>query len=64
MEVYECRKFRVIPAALYLQHFASDRSHMLEEGSLPDSPVYQKPPPPYPCIVSPREPPLSLCCVL
>lgn len=25
------RLFRVVPAAEYLQHFASDRSHMLDE---------------------------------
>ena len=47
-----CRMFRVIPAALYLEHFASDRSHMLDASSLSDPPVYNRPPPDYPCIVS------------
>lgn len=47
-----CRKFRVVPAALYLEYFASDRTHMLAAGSLP---AYQKPPPQYACIVSQRE---------
>ena len=42
----------MIPAALYLQHFASDRSHMLDASSLLDPPVYNRPPPDYPCIVS------------
>ncbi|CAK0757771.1 hypothetical protein CVIRNUC_002568 [Coccomyxa viridis] len=46
------RMFRVIPAALYLEHFASDRSHMLDASSLSDPPVYNRPPPDYPCIVS------------
>ena len=53
-----CRKFRVVPAALYLEHFASDRTHMLEAGSQID---YQKPPPPFACIVSTRESPLCIC---
>lgn len=39
------RKFRVIPCQLFLETFASDRSHMKKkDGS------YQKPPPSYPCI--------------
>ena len=42
----------MIPAALYLEHFASDRSHMLDASSLSDPPVYNRPPPDYPCIVS------------
>jgi hypothetical protein len=42
------RVFRVIPATTFLTHFASDRRHMRrEDGS------WLKPPPPYPCIVSP-----------
>ncbi len=45
----------MVPAALYLEHFASDRTHMLEAGS---QIAYQKPPPQYACIVSPRETPL------
>ena len=54
-----CRKFRVVPAALYLEHFASDRSHMLEEGSPPVAHTYSQAPPGYECIVSPRELPVS-----
>jgi len=42
------RVFRVIPAPTFLTHFASDRRHMRrEDGS------WLKPPPTYPCIVSP-----------
>lgn len=39
--------FRVIHAAAYLDHFASDRSHMLEDPSDPVSPYspYRAPPP-------------------
>ena len=50
-----CRNFRVVPAALYLEYFASDRSHMLEEGTLHAQLAYTQPPPLYACIVSPRE---------
>ena len=40
-----CRMFRVIPANVFLDTFASDRSHMLDaEGK------WLKPPPSYPCI--------------
>lgn len=39
------RFFRVIPAAVYLQTFASDRSHMLNKKG-----EYLQPPPVYPCI--------------
>ena len=43
------RFFRVIPATLFLQTFASDRRHMKKpDGS------WMKPPPPYPCIMPPR----------
>lgn len=43
------RKFRVISAKSYLEHFASNRSHMLkEDGS------YFAPPPEYPCISTPH----------
>ena len=43
------RFFRVIPASLFLQTFASDRRHMKKpDGS------WMKPPPPYPCIMPPR----------
>ena len=39
------RIFRVVPATIFLQNFASDRRHMRkEDGS------WLKPPPPYPCI--------------
>ncbi|BES97621.1 Hypothetical protein NTJ_10435 [Nesidiocoris tenuis] len=40
------RKFRVIPAASYLEVFASDRSHMLRKDGNDAS--YLSPPPPYP----------------
>ena len=57
---FVCRKFRVVPAALYLEFFASDRTHMLAGGS---QPTYHKPPPQYACIVSQRElpPPAHTC---
>jgi len=38
--------FRVIPAAAYLDHFASDRSHMLDDALSPE-PSYKMPPPAY-----------------
>ena len=37
--------FRVIPVAIFLQHFASDRSHMLSEDQ-----KFQAEPPLYECI--------------
>lgn len=41
------RRYRVVPAADYLEHFASDRSHMRRpDGS------WSAPPPPEPCIVA------------
>ncbi len=41
------RKFRVIPAEVFLATFASDRSHMKnEDGS------WMQPPPSYPCIAT------------
>ena len=44
------RFFRVVPAPLFLQNFASDRRHMKKpDGS------WMKPPPPYPCIMPPRK---------
>ncbi|KIK59835.1 hypothetical protein GYMLUDRAFT_661749 [Collybiopsis luxurians FD-317 M1] len=39
--------FRVVPAEVYLDHFASDRSHMLDTKSA-CNPSYLKPLPPYP----------------
>ncbi|EPY53588.1 hypothetical protein SPOG_03178 [Schizosaccharomyces cryophilus OY26] len=39
------RKYRVIEAKSYLQHFSSDRSHMKTETG-----EWLSPPPPYPCI--------------
>ncbi|KAH3886433.1 protein N-terminal glutamine amidohydrolase-like [Dreissena polymorpha] len=39
------RRFRLIEAELFLQTFASDRSHMLTENG-----EWKKPPPCYPCI--------------
>ncbi len=48
-----CRKFRVIPAPLYLQYFASDRSHMLHHSDGHEE--YYKPVPPYDKIVAPGE---------
>ena len=44
------RFYRIVPAAIYLNTFASDRSHMLIDGGA----CFAKPPPPYPCIVSAR----------
>ncbi|KAK9465261.1 N-terminal glutamine amidase-domain-containing protein [Lipomyces arxii] len=56
------RRFRVIPASLYLDHFASDRSHMLKQDFLdsasglaehkPDH--YHMPPPKWPAICGPE----------
>ncbi|XP_022084736.1 protein N-terminal glutamine amidohydrolase-like [Acanthaster planci] len=41
------RKFRVVPAEIFLKTFASDRSHMKTvDGG------WMKPPPPYPCIAT------------
>lgn len=39
------RIFRVVPASLFLDKFASDRRHMRKEDG-----TWLKPPPPYPCI--------------
>ncbi|GJE98128.1 N-terminal glutamine amidase-domain-containing protein [Phanerochaete sordida] len=39
--------FRVVPAQEYLDHFVSDRSHMLVQGQLD---VYAAEPPPYPSL--------------
>ena len=39
----KCRWYRIIPDELFLEHFASDRSHMVGTGA-----VY----PPYPCIAA------------
>ncbi|KAL5016510.1 hypothetical protein ScPMuIL_006099 [Solemya velum] len=39
------RSFRVVPAEVFLEHFASDRSHMLNEDK-----TWKSDPPPYPCI--------------
>ena len=60
---WACRKFRVVPAALYLEYFASDRTHMLEEGSPEGQLTYSKPPPQYECIVSQSESPLMHLCL-
>lgn len=54
--------FRLVPGELYIQHFASDRSHMLvpanrgrdDLGSTP--PVYKSPPPPYGVLCGPLAP--------
>ena len=52
----------MVPAALYLEHFASDRTHMLEAGSPEGQLTYSKPPPQYDCIVTQSElPPMRLC---
>jgi len=45
--------FRVVPAAAYLEYFASDRSHMLRDGSGP-IPHYTSPPPSYPTLCGNR----------
>lgn len=42
------RLYRVVPATVFLNTFASDRSHMLIDGGA----CYAKPPPSYPCIVA------------
>jgi protein N-terminal glutamine amidohydrolase len=42
--------FRIIPADLFIQHFASDRSHMYN----PITKSYNEPPPLYSCIVPPK----------
>ncbi|KPP58210.1 protein N-terminal glutamine amidohydrolase-like [Scleropages formosus] len=39
------RKLRVVPADVFLQNFASDRSHMKDASG-----GWRMPPPPYPCI--------------
>ncbi|OBZ75373.1 Protein N-terminal glutamine amidohydrolase [Grifola frondosa] len=54
--------FRIVPAEVYLDHFASDRSHMLapgtehSEGHTPDAQEarFRSPPPPYPAICGRR----------
>ncbi|XP_064645092.1 protein N-terminal glutamine amidohydrolase-like [Lineus longissimus] len=43
------RSFRVIPAVLYLEKFASDRSHMLDDDG-----IFRTDPPTYPCITTPE----------
>lgn len=40
------RRYRVVSAALFLRHFASDRSHMVDGGA------WRSPPPNWPCIVA------------
>ncbi|KAI6039945.1 N-terminal glutamine amidase-domain-containing protein [Pisolithus marmoratus] len=44
--------FRVVPCKVYLDNFASDRSHMVIFDPL-NGPHYLAPPPPYPCIRGP-----------
>ncbi|KAG2425188.1 hypothetical protein HXX76_013941 [Chlamydomonas incerta] len=44
------RYYRVVPAAAYLSHFASDRSHMRRPGG-----GWSSPPPPYPPLVAPAD---------
>eukprot|EP00884_Botryococcus_braunii_P000086 jgi/Botrbrau1/10078/Bobra.0355s0031.1 len=41
----EQRMYRVVPATVFLRHFASDRSHMLDVNG-----TWVASPPPYPCI--------------
>ncbi|KAI3438634.1 hypothetical protein D9Q98_001056 [Chlorella vulgaris] len=41
------RFYRIVPAPLLLQHFASDRSHMRDTEGL-----WLQPPPPHPCITT------------
>ncbi|KAF8528220.1 N-terminal glutamine amidase-domain-containing protein [Hysterangium stoloniferum] len=43
--------FRIIPASLYLEEFASDRSHMLKLDTSEGGLQYVATPPVYPCIV-------------
>jgi len=49
-------RFRVIPGDMYLDNFASDRSHMLRvsRSNLPEEPRYLHTPPPYPVICGPE----------
>jgi hypothetical protein len=48
LDICDIRYFRVVPASLFLQHFASDRRHMKRaDGS------WIKPPPDYPPISTP-----------
>jgi hypothetical protein len=48
LDICDIRYFRVIPASVFLQHFASDRRHMKRaDGS------WIKPPPDYPPITTP-----------
>ena len=37
----------MVPAGVYIKHFASDRRHMMAEDS-----TWRSPPPAYPCIVA------------
>ena len=53
-----CRKFRVVPAAVYLEHFGSDRSHMWNQDGVPG---WSKPVPPYPTIVARGKAPFPNC---
>jgi hypothetical protein len=48
LDICDIRYFRVVPASVFLQHFASDRRHMKRaDGS------WIKPPPDYPPISTP-----------
>ncbi|XP_038079174.1 protein N-terminal glutamine amidohydrolase-like isoform X2 [Patiria miniata] len=47
LKVQYHRKFRVVPAELFLKTFASDRSHMRTADG-----TWMKPPPPYHCIAT------------
>ncbi|KAF8557340.1 hypothetical protein OG21DRAFT_1407375 [Imleria badia] len=49
-------RFRVIPGNVYLDNFASDRSHMLQVSgtNVPEEPRYVAKPPPYPVICGPE----------
>ncbi|EIW84991.1 hypothetical protein CONPUDRAFT_117353 [Coniophora puteana RWD-64-598 SS2] len=46
--------FRVIPAKGFLDHFASDRSHMLKTNSSEVPPCYHHCPPAYPALRGPK----------
>ena len=47
LEVCYHRKFRIVPAQIFLDHFASDRSHMIDADG-----KWLQPPPAYPPIFS------------
>ena len=55
--ILPCRRFRVVPATQYVQHFASDRRHMLVDAPSISTEgrrgAWIAPPPPWPPIKAP-----------